>query len=106
MQAFSKPVLAETADAALPLTQIRDALQHNPEFFIQFYLGEELTTPVPAFHIDIFSEMSDQSVTRLAEAVPRDFVKTTLAKLAVLYHFLFTPVRFAVYLSNLSLIHI
>lgn len=95
-------IRADTESVELTISQIKDALRYNREFFIQFYLGEELTTPVPAFHLDIFNEMVDMLVERLAEAVPRDFAKTTLAKLAVVYHLLFTPIRFAVYLSNTS----
>lgn len=94
--------LVDLQPVELDIRQIKDALQHNSKFFIQFYLGEELTTPVPEFHEDIFDECIDTTISRLAEAVPRDFAKTTLAKLAAVWHFLFSPVRFCVYLSNTS----
>ena len=82
------------------VAEIRYALQHDAEFFIQFFLGDELTKPVPDFHIDTFHLMTSTDVERCAFALPRDHAKTTLAKLACVWYFLFSPYQFAVYLSN------
>ncbi len=78
------------------------ALEHDSEFFIQFFLHEELTFPVPAFHKDIFHLMVAAEVARLVLAIPRDHAKTTLAKLACVWYLLFSDYRFIVYLSNTS----
>lgn len=91
---------AETQAAQLTISEIKLALEHDPEFFIQFFLGEELTFPVPAFHPEIFSLMINMEVDQFACAIPRDHAKTTLAKLACVWFFLFTDFRFILYLSN------
>lgn len=84
----------------LNVFEIKKAMEHDAEFFIQFFLGEELTHPVPEFHKDIFYEMTDVQKPRYCCAIPRDHAKTTLAKLAVVWYFLFTDYRFILYLSN------
>ncbi len=98
--------MKEQADA-LSAVQInasdtRYALEHNAEFFIQFFLGSELTYPVPKFHPTIFYLMTSTAVPRCAFAIPRDHAKTTLAKLAVVWYLLFTHYQFVIYLSNVS----
>lgn len=80
--------------------EIRYALQHDSEFFIQYFLGEELTFPVPDFHIDLFHLMTSTAVDKCVFAVPRDHAKTTLAKLACIYYLLFSHYSFIIYLSN------
>ena len=79
---------------------IKQSLEYDEEFFIHFFLGDELTFPVPKFHKDIFHTMTNATIKKFCCAVPRDHAKTTLAKLAVVYHFLFSPYRFIVYISN------
>lgn len=54
---------------------------------------------MPEFHVDIFHLMTTTAVNKVACAIPRDHAKTTLAKLAALYHWLFTPYRFVIYVS-------
>lgn len=90
----------ELAPVQMTNAQIKIALQYDPEFFIQFFLGDELTLPVPQFHIDLFKLMTSLEVDRFACAIPRDHAKTTLAKLACVWFFLFTDFRFILYLSN------
>ena len=80
--------------------EIKNALETNPEFFIQFFLQDELTYPVPEFHKTIFMLMTSQKIRRFACAIPRDHAKTTLAKLAVVWYFLFSDYRFILYVSN------
>lgn len=84
------------------VAEIRFALEHDEEFFIQFFLGDELTLPVPKFHIDIFHLMTSTAVRLCVFAVPRDHAKTTLAKLACIRHWLFSDYQFIIYLSNVS----
>lgn len=76
------------------------ALETDAEYFLEFFLAEELTWPVPAFHVTAWHELTDVKLLRKALAMPRSHSKTTLAKLAVVWHFLFTPVRFSLYMSN------
>ncbi len=84
--------------------ELEYALEHNTEFFIEFNLGDELTYPVPHFHKVSFSLLISSSVARVALALPRGHAKTTLAKLACLWYFLFTDIRFIVYVSNTATI--
>ena len=88
------------AEVQLNTFEIKQALHHDAEFFIQFFLHEELEFPVPEFHKEIFYEMTDAEVDRLCLAIPRAHAKTTLAKLAAVWYFAFSPWRFIVYLSN------
>ena len=89
-------LIAASADSQ----QIKALLKVDPEFFIEFFLGEELTSEVPEFHKEIWAVMTDQLLQRILLAIPRDHAKTTLAKLAVVWYYLFTAHRFCVYLSN------
>ena len=75
-------------------------LQHVPEFFIQFFLSEQLSRPVPDFHKEIFYEMTHDEVRRLVLAVPRAHAKTTLAKLCCVWYLLFSDYRFVLYVSG------
>lgn len=84
----------------MSIPEIKYALEHDEEFFIQFFLGEELTFPVPEFHKDVFHVMTNVKIKKFACAIPRDHAKTTLAKLAAVWHFLFSPYRFIIYISN------
>lgn len=80
---------------------IRLSLQNNAEFFIQFFLGDELTLAVPDFHKEDFELMTHDEVKQLCIAIPRDHAKTTLAKLTCVYYFMFHDiVDFILYLSN------
>lgn len=88
------------AEVQLNTYEIKAALEHNAEFLIQFFLQDELTRDVPWFHKDIFYDMTTVDDDRLAIAIPRDHAKTTLAKLAVVWYFLYTDYRFILYVSN------
>src|SRR5438105_9158712 len=93
-------VAEETVAVEATREDIISRLRTSGEFFIQFFLAEELTHPVPDFHIDTWSLMTDMSVDRVVCALPRGHAKTTLAKLAAVHHFLFSPWRFITYTSN------
>lgn len=84
------------------VAEIRFALEHDEEFFIQFFLGDELTLAVPKFHIDVFHLMTSTAVRLCAFAIPRDHAKTTLAKLACIKYWLFSEFQFIIYLTNVS----
>ena len=88
------------ASARFSHEQVKLLLEKDEEFFIQFFMGDELTLPVPDFHVEIFHRMTDLSIPRLAIAIPRDHAKTTLAKLTCTWYFLFSEYSFIVYLSN------
>lgn len=89
----TRPVLLDP-DASL------NGLRNSAEFFINFFMAENLTLTIPPFHIDIFNKMISPVIKKLALAIPRGHSKTTLAKLAVVYHFLFTDYSFILYTSN------
>ena len=86
----------------MSVNDIKEALRNNPVFFMQFFMHEHLTKPIPQFHIDVFQKMVTSDVQKLALALPRGHNKTTLAKLAVVYYFLFHPQSFIIYVSNTS----
>lgn len=82
--------------------QLQERLKLDKEFFIQFLMYEYLTVPVPQMHIDVFNKMVDVKIKKYVCAIPRGHAKTTLAKLAVVWLFLFSPYEFIVYVSNTS----
>lgn len=85
--------------------EIIGRLKDDGEFFIEFFLGEELTSPVPFFHYgELWPLLTNTALARVLLAIPRDHAKTTLSKLAVVWYFLFTNHRFCVYLSNTNTI--
>lgn len=94
----SDEVPTESVDANI--REIKALLRLDFEFFIEFFLAEQLDMDVPAFHVEIWSLLTDREKERVLLAIPRDHAKTTLAKLVVVWYWLFTPHRFCVYLSN------
>lgn len=95
---------ADTVEAMAQINEIKALLRVDAEFFIEFFLAQELTSEVPEFHKEIWASMTDSDKQRILLAIPRDHAKTTLAKLAVVWYFLFTSHRFCVYLSNTNTI--
>lgn len=91
---------AEIGQAQADKEDIKHALKHDSEFFIDFYLHEELVWDIPALHINMFDRLKNTTAMRLVLAIPRGHAKTTLSKLVVLWYLLFTPYRFCVYLSS------
>jgi hypothetical protein len=77
------------------LQEVRLLLRTDAEFFIEFFLADQLDMPVPEFHKEIWSLLTDLEKERVLLAIPRDHAKTTLAKLIVVWYWLFTPHRFA-----------
>lgn len=95
----------ETIEASATQAEIREQLKDDGEFFIEFFLADELSSPVPFFHYgEIWPLLTNTALQRVLLAIPRDHAKTTLAKLAVVWYFLFTNHRFCVYLSNTNTI--
>ena len=86
------------------LRELRGLLRIDAEVFIEFFLADQLDMPVPEFHSEIWSLLTDQEKERVLLAIPRDHAKTTLAKLAMIWYWVFTPHRFGVYLSNTNAI--
>lgn len=98
-----------TMDSDVPLQDVDAEIQQllallriDGEFFIEFFLAEQLDMPVPEFHKEIWGLLTDQEKERVLLAIPRDHAKTTLAKLVVIWYWIFTSHRFCVYLSNTS----
>jgi hypothetical protein len=89
-----------TENIEVDLTDLRFLLKTDCEVFIEFFLADQLDMPVPEFHKEIWTLLTDQEKERILLAIPRDHAKTTLAKLVVIWYWLFSPHRFAVYLSN------
>ena len=87
--------------AAADPIDVKYRLEHDYEFFINFFLYEELTLAVPKIHKECWELMTKPiNNDKVAIAIPRGYAKTTLAKLAVIWYFLFTDVRFIAYLSS------
>lgn len=95
----------DTVDAVSTRADIIKTLERDGEFFIDFFLHDELTSPVPFFHYgEIWPLLTNTAMQRVLLAIPRDHAKTTLSKLCVVWYFLFTNHRFCVYLSNTNTI--
>lgn len=94
----------DTVDAIATRADVVDRLRSDGEFFIEFFLPDELTSRVPGFHIEIWQLLTNTAMQRVLLAIPRDHAKTTLSKLGVVWYFLFTNHRFCVYLSNTNTI--
>lgn len=84
--------------------ELENALRYDQEFFIQFFLGDNLTHNVPSIHKVLLKLMTSTAVAALAVAIPRDHAKTTMAKLACVWYFLFSKYRYILYVSNDSLL--
>ena len=93
----------ETIDVSVDYSDVRKRLKTDGEFFIEFFLTDQLDMPVPGFHKDVWEKITSIA-ERILLAIPRDHAKTTLAKLSVIWHWLFTKHRFTTYLSNTNAI--
>lgn len=91
---------SDVQNVEVDLHEWHEQLKKNCEVFVNFFLYDQITYGVPDFHLRIWDFMTNQDIHRFACAVPRGHAKTTLAKLAVVWHFLFTDARFIVYVSN------
>jgi len=86
----------------MSIEDMRKSLKHDARFFINFFLGDLLTVPVPDLHPELFNLMTEDSIKQLILAVPRGHAKTTIAKLTAVYYFLFTDYKYILYMSNTS----
>ena len=93
---------SDVSSVQVSTRQLRERLKLDKEFFIQFLMYEYLTVPIPQMHIDVFEKMVDPDIRKYVCAIPRGHAKTTLAKLAVVYLFVFSPYEFILYVSNTS----
>lgn len=94
----------ETTDVIADIEEIKQRLRVDGEFFIEFFLSDQLDLPVPHFHKEIWQLLTGTALERVLLAIPRDHAKTTLSKLGVVWYYLFTTHRFCVYLSNTNTI--
>lgn len=90
----------ETQEAVAKINEIKRLLRIDAEFFIEFFLADQLESEVPEFHKEVWGLLTNQEKERILLAIPRGHNKTTMAKLAILWHFLFSPHRFCVYASG------
>lgn len=97
---YADTMQAEQTAVQVDVAQLLQRLRTDPVLFIQFFLGAELTLPVPAFHGELFTHITMTTKPRLAITVPRGHGKTTVVKLGVLYYLLFSSYSFIVYCSN------
>lgn len=86
--------------AQIKIDEIVFALEHDARFLIDFFLHEHLSLEIPEFHVNLFNSMTAIHIEQFAAAAPRGHAKTTLAKLAAIWYWLFTPFRFILYASN------
>lgn len=75
-------------------------LFHDPSFLLHFFIPEQLVYNIPNFHIELVNLFKNTDKLGTALAVPRGFAKTTIAKIMVVWYFLFTRYSFIVYVSN------
>lgn len=90
----------DTASADMNRKQVIELLKHSADFIIEFFLGEDLTFKVPQLHKDVWFWFTNIELIRILLAIPRDHAKTTLAKIGVIWYWLFTDHRFCIYLSS------
>lgn len=93
----------ETVEVTADIHELRQRLKHDGAFFMDFFLGDQHDLDVPQFHVEIWDRIKS-AANRILLAIPRDHAKTTLAKLSVVWHWLFTKHRFTAYLSNTNAI--
>lgn len=94
----------DLSDVSASAGEIKQLLKVDSEFFLEFFIPEEMTSEMPQFHGEIWDRLCDQTKERILLAIPRGHNKTTLAKLNVVWHWLYTSHRFCVYLSNTNAI--
>ncbi len=85
---------------SLDIESTKKALQYDGLFFIHFFMGALLTAAVPSLHPELFGLMIQEKIEQLILAVPRGHAKTTIAKLACVYYYLFTDYTYILYMSN------
>lgn len=90
------------AEVGLKPGEFRAAAENDAELWLNFLLAEQLTLPVPDFHIVGFNHMVNMTVSKIALAWPRGYAKTTIAKCAAVWHWVYTKVKFIVYASATS----
>lgn len=91
---------SETVDVPMSYADVLYALEHDGKFFISFFIPEELEFEIPDFHVESWNLMTMDDVFKIALALPRGHAKTTLMKLVCIWHWLFRPIRFILYISN------
>ncbi len=87
-------------DVQVDREAIRQRAQYDYKLFISLLLADELTMPIPEFHITIFSRMTSLIVPKSVFAVPRGYAKTTIARLVCCHILTFTNVRNIFYFSH------
>ena len=92
--------MAQLEAARLSNEDIILALEHDSRFFINFFLAEQIIVPVADYQTEIFDLSVHADVEQLSLAVPRGHIKTTLAQLSTIHHFLFFDYSYTLYMSS------
>lgn len=87
-------------DVQIDANAVRERCKYDYKFFIALLMGEELTSPVPDFHLEIFSRMVSVKVAQSVFAVPRGYAKTTLVRLCVGHILTYTDIKNIFYFSH------
>ncbi len=93
-------MVAATVDVSVGAQEIRTALESDGELFIETLLAEHLESPVPKAHVEIWQLLTNTALSQILLAIPRGHAKTTLAKLCVVWYYVYTDHRFCLYVSN------
>ena len=91
---------SQTVEVDVVQSEIVHAIRTIYVAFLHFFKSGDDDVATPDFHLRIWKLMTSFDYKWIVIAVPRGHAKTTIAKLAVVYHFLFTPISFIVYVGN------
>jgi hypothetical protein len=99
---------SEFSSVNVDIDDLVHLLQYDHEAFILLLLQDQegIEKGVPDFHNWTMGYMCNPDYDKTCFAIPRDHAKTTLAKIAAIKLFIYSPFRFLVYLSNTSTISI
>src|SRR3546814_4618928 len=59
----------DTVDAVATRQEIIDRLKWDGEFFIEFHLADELTSPVPRLHVEVWGLLTSTAMQRVLLAI-------------------------------------
>src|SRR3546814_7496345 len=62
----------DTVDAVATRQEIIDRLKWDGEFFIEFHLADEMTSPVPRIHVEVWGLLTSTAMQRVLLDITRD----------------------------------
>lgn len=92
----------EIVEVAANPEVLREILRTDHELFIRFMLDDLNITDVPPYQLEMFRlfTSTNPADSRVAVAMPRGHVKTTMVKVAAVYLFLYSDWDFILYCSG------